>query len=177
MRLFSRKKLYTNVWTHDLTSSPMRPIFMPERAKARRADWAPGPGVFVLQHHNNTHTPVLEPQVLQTTGHASLNMPPALSSPHTTRLLPCILLLFKDKSDQDAPARAGHTLTVATMIMQLCFTLPAICRGLAAMHYRRGLCSSAAHWMNAAVWLLRIKLQIHASKLKIKFINQTSNFW
>jgi hypothetical protein len=27
---------------------PMRPIRMPERAKARRADWAPGPGVFVL---------------------------------------------------------------------------------------------------------------------------------
>lgn len=26
----------------------MRPIFMLERAKARRADWAPGPGVFVL---------------------------------------------------------------------------------------------------------------------------------
>lgn len=25
----------------------MRPIFMPERARARRADWAPGPGVFV----------------------------------------------------------------------------------------------------------------------------------
>ena len=28
--------------------SPMRPILMPERAKARRADWAPGPGVLVL---------------------------------------------------------------------------------------------------------------------------------
>lgn len=27
---------------------PIRPIFMPERAKALRADWAPGPGVFVL---------------------------------------------------------------------------------------------------------------------------------
>ena len=25
----------------------MRPIFIPERARARRADWAPGPGVFV----------------------------------------------------------------------------------------------------------------------------------
>lgn len=28
--------------------SPMRPILRPERARARRADWAPGPGVFVL---------------------------------------------------------------------------------------------------------------------------------
>merc|ERR1719270_378807 len=28
--------------------SSIRPIFMPERAKARRADWAPGPGVLVL---------------------------------------------------------------------------------------------------------------------------------
>ena len=28
--------------------SPMRPILIPERAKARRADWAPGPGVLVL---------------------------------------------------------------------------------------------------------------------------------
>lgn len=27
---------------------PMRPIFIPERARARRADCAPGPGVFVL---------------------------------------------------------------------------------------------------------------------------------
>lgn len=27
---------------------PMRPIFMPERARALSADWAPGPGVFVL---------------------------------------------------------------------------------------------------------------------------------
>lgn len=27
---------------------PMRPIFMPERASALRADWAPGPGVLVL---------------------------------------------------------------------------------------------------------------------------------
>lgn len=26
----------------------MRPIFIDERAKARNADWAPGPGVFVL---------------------------------------------------------------------------------------------------------------------------------
>lgn len=29
--------------------SPMRPIFMPERARALRADWAPGPGVLVLR--------------------------------------------------------------------------------------------------------------------------------
>lgn len=27
---------------------PMRPIFMPERARALSADWAPGPGVLVL---------------------------------------------------------------------------------------------------------------------------------
>ena len=27
---------------------PIRPIFIPERARARRADWAPGPGVLVL---------------------------------------------------------------------------------------------------------------------------------
>jgi len=26
----------------------MRPIFIPERASALRADWAPGPGVLVL---------------------------------------------------------------------------------------------------------------------------------
>lgn len=26
----------------------MRPIFMPERARALSADWAPGPGVLVL---------------------------------------------------------------------------------------------------------------------------------
>lgn len=29
-------------------TSSMRPIFMPERASARSADWAPGPGVLVL---------------------------------------------------------------------------------------------------------------------------------
>lgn len=29
-------------------TSSMRPIFMLERARARSADWAPGPGVFVL---------------------------------------------------------------------------------------------------------------------------------
>lgn len=29
-------------------TSSIRPIFMLERARARRADWAPGPGVFVL---------------------------------------------------------------------------------------------------------------------------------
>lgn len=29
-------------------TSSMRPIFIDERAKARNADWAPGPGVFVL---------------------------------------------------------------------------------------------------------------------------------
>ncbi len=28
-------------------TSSIRPIFMPERARARRADWAPGPGVLV----------------------------------------------------------------------------------------------------------------------------------
>jgi hypothetical protein len=28
--------------------APMRPILMPARAIARSADWAPGPGVFVL---------------------------------------------------------------------------------------------------------------------------------
>lgn len=28
---------------------PMRPIFMPERARALSADWAPGPGVLVLK--------------------------------------------------------------------------------------------------------------------------------
>lgn len=28
---------------------PIRPIFIPERARARRADWAPGPGVLVLK--------------------------------------------------------------------------------------------------------------------------------
>lgn len=28
-------------------TSSIRPIFMPERASARRADWAPGPGVLV----------------------------------------------------------------------------------------------------------------------------------
>lgn len=27
---------------------PIRPILIPERARARSADWAPGPGVFVL---------------------------------------------------------------------------------------------------------------------------------
>lgn len=27
---------------------PIRPIFIPERARALRADWAPGPGVLVL---------------------------------------------------------------------------------------------------------------------------------
>lgn len=27
---------------------PIRPIFMPARASALKADWAPGPGVFVL---------------------------------------------------------------------------------------------------------------------------------
>ena len=33
---------------------PMRPIFIPDLAKALRADWAPGPGVFDLQNfHNN----------------------------------------------------------------------------------------------------------------------------
>ena len=26
----------------------MRPILIPERARARSADWAPGPGVLVL---------------------------------------------------------------------------------------------------------------------------------
>merc|ERR1719478_503216 len=29
-------------------TSSIRPIFMPARASARRADWAPGPGVLVL---------------------------------------------------------------------------------------------------------------------------------
>lgn len=29
-------------------TSSMRPIFIDERASARRADWAPGPGVLVL---------------------------------------------------------------------------------------------------------------------------------
>lgn len=29
-------------------TSSMRPIFIEERAKARSADWAPGPGVLVL---------------------------------------------------------------------------------------------------------------------------------
>ena len=28
-------------------TSSIRPIFMPERARARSADWAPGPGVLV----------------------------------------------------------------------------------------------------------------------------------
>jgi len=27
---------------------PIRPIFIPERERALRADWAPGPGVLVL---------------------------------------------------------------------------------------------------------------------------------
>lgn len=29
-------------------TSSIRPIFIPDRAKALSADWAPGPGVFVL---------------------------------------------------------------------------------------------------------------------------------
>lgn len=29
-------------------TSSIRPIFIDERAKALKADWAPGPGVFVL---------------------------------------------------------------------------------------------------------------------------------
>lgn len=33
--------------------SPMRPIFIPERARALRADWAPGPGVLVLEESQN----------------------------------------------------------------------------------------------------------------------------
>lgn len=33
----------------------MRPIFMPERARALRADWAPGPGVFVLRETRSIH--------------------------------------------------------------------------------------------------------------------------
>ena len=38
--------------SHEVTkvkekSKPILPIFNPERAKARRADWAPGPGVLV----------------------------------------------------------------------------------------------------------------------------------
>jgi hypothetical protein len=33
-----------------LSYSPIRPIFMPDRAKALRADWAPGPGVLVLKY-------------------------------------------------------------------------------------------------------------------------------
>ena len=32
----------------DTEFLPMRPIFIPERARALRADWAPGPGVLVL---------------------------------------------------------------------------------------------------------------------------------
>lgn len=32
----------------QLSVLPIRPIFMPERARALRADWAPGPGVLVL---------------------------------------------------------------------------------------------------------------------------------
>lgn len=38
---------------------PMRPIFMPERARALRADCAPGPGVLVLKltyQHSNRMT-------------------------------------------------------------------------------------------------------------------------
>ena len=30
-------------------SLPILPIFIPDRARARRADWAPGPGVLVLK--------------------------------------------------------------------------------------------------------------------------------
>lgn len=32
-----------------VVDSPMRPIFMPDRARALSADWAPGPGVLVLK--------------------------------------------------------------------------------------------------------------------------------
>lgn len=35
----------------------MRPIFMPDRARALRADWAPGPGVFVLKGKQSRSPP------------------------------------------------------------------------------------------------------------------------
>lgn len=44
-------KIFHNITNKDRFPrdySPIRPIFIPERARARRADWAPGPGVFVL---------------------------------------------------------------------------------------------------------------------------------
>ena len=34
-------------------SLPILPIFIPDRARARRADWAPGPGVLVLKTQIN----------------------------------------------------------------------------------------------------------------------------
>lgn len=34
--------------TKEIINSPIRPIFIPARARALRADWAPGPGVLVL---------------------------------------------------------------------------------------------------------------------------------
>ena len=43
-------------------TSSMRPIFMPERARARRADWAPGPGVLV-ELPNDVLVSWLSPQI------------------------------------------------------------------------------------------------------------------
>lgn len=49
-----RKTVQKSVWWANkalqklIWSLPIRPIFIPQRASARRADWAPGPGVLVL---------------------------------------------------------------------------------------------------------------------------------
>jgi len=44
-----RRPLFRRVLSVGVgVTSSMRPILMPERARARSADWAPGPGVFVL---------------------------------------------------------------------------------------------------------------------------------
>jgi len=63
---------------------------MPERAKARRADWAPGPGVFVLQHHSNTQLCLKrgEPKMLAraVTDHGPCSTEYAIYTVHTLLL-------------------------------------------------------------------------------------------
>ena len=63
VRLFLELELNWISFTQIQFSLPMRPIFIPDRARALRADWAPGPGVLVLRSKHSIFTKEYIPKI------------------------------------------------------------------------------------------------------------------
>jgi len=90
---------------------PIRPIFIPERARALRADWAPGPGVLVLKTKHAICIKVYKPKIHEHTGFSRDYNDHKLTEKYCKPVASCCSQLNVQGSDANLFAPNSHILS------------------------------------------------------------------